>query len=221
MKKALFVAAAIAAPASVVLAQPILVDYGEAGAAPTLGGVWNTVDSALSGTALVDAAGNATGVVITFGGDGWIDAAVDQGPWPSGDSDWVDGDATADYTFNVGGDTSTVTYSGLTPGQAYRFDHVAARSLGDDRIADYLVNGSFADTTPNGDDFNSLLDGWDGGNILTWNSVLADSAGQITLTVTDVQGFGYVTASRIGLVPAPASAALLGLGGLFAGRRRR
>lgn len=219
MLKTLSVSISVLATAAV--AQPILVDFGDGAANPTFGGVWNTVDSALSGTALVDSAGAATGVVITFGGDGWIDASLDQGAWPAGDTDWVAGDSTADYTFNVGGDTSTVTYSGLNPGQAYRFDHVAARALGSDRIADYLVNGSFADTTPNGDDFASLADGWDGGNILRWDSVIADGSGQITMTVTDVRGFGYLSASRIEIVPAPASAVLLGLGGLVATRRRR
>ena len=144
---------------------------------------------------------------------------MNQGPWPAGNVDWVDGLATADYTFSTA--DATVTFIGLTPGAPYRFDHVAARSLGADRIADYLVNGAFADSTPNGDNFASLADGWDGGNILVWNSVTADSAGQITLAITDVQNFGYVNASRIQLVPEPGALSLLGLSfvGLLSVRR--
>ncbi len=199
---------------------PILVDFGEGAAAPTLGGVWNTVDFGLSGASVVDALGAPTGVTVNFGGS-WFDSGVDQGAWPAGDTGWVDGDATADYVFNTSGDTSTVTFSGLTPGEAYTLEHVSARSIGATRIADYLVQGNFADSVPNGDDFASLTDGWDGGSILVWNNVIANISGDITLTVTNVQDFGYVNATRLQMVPTPASAAMLGLGGLFAARRRR
>ena len=200
----------------------ILIDYGDADSSSTLGGVWNTVDSALSGTMLVDSSGAPSGVTISFGGDGWIDSTNNQGPWPHGDVGWVDADATVDYTFNVGGDTSTVVFSGLTPNGAYRFEHVAARELGADRIADYLVNGAFADSTPNGDDFASLADGWTGGNILVWESVAATAGGDITLTVTDVQNFGYINASRLSVVPEPSAGLLLcmALVGLASWRRQ-
>jgi hypothetical protein len=201
-------------------ANVILVDYGSAAVAPSLGGTWNVIGGTVGGP-LVDSTGAASGVSLSFGGDGWIAATVDQGPWPAGDLDWVDGDATADYTFNVGGETSTVVFSGLAPGALYRFDHVAARALGADRRADYLVNGAFADSTPNGDDFFSLQDGWTDSDILTWDSVAADGTGNIILTVTDVQNFGYITASRLELIPAPGVMAALAFAGLTGVRRRR
>ncbi len=209
------------AGASMAFGDPILVDYGSSSAgSPDLGGTWNEVTST-DGQALVDASGAATGVSISFGGDGWIVSSNDQGSWPSGDNDWVDALATNDYIFNTADDNSTATFSGLQPGQPYRFEHVAARELGPDRIADYAVNGNFADSTPNGDDFDALLDGWDPGNILLWENAIADGNGEITLSVSEVIGFGYLSASRIELVPAPASVALAGFAFGFAGRRRR
>lgn len=218
--KLVTICAAILAMAATSVAQTILVDHGTAAATPTLGGTWNSVNFAQSGASLVDTSGAPTGVTITYAGD-WLDTSVDQGPWPAGDTSWVDADATADYVFTVDG--GTVTFSGLIPGAPYNFQHVAARSLGADRIADYMVNGMFADSTPNGDDFASLGDGWNGGNILVWNSVAADPAGQITLSVTDVQSFGYVNASRLSLIPEPATASLVGISLLALGglRRRR
>ncbi len=198
----------------------ILVDYGEAAATPTFGGVWNTVDFGLTGAALVDDGGNATGVTVNFGG-AWLDTSVNQGPWPAGDVSWVAGDAIADYVFNTTGDVSTISFDGLIPGGLYRFEHVAARALGADRIADYRVNGVFADSTPNGDNFASLGDGWDGGNILVWNSAMANNAGAIVLTVDDVQNFGYVSASLIERVPEPSCFLLTGLGLVALLSRRR
>ena len=97
-----------------------------------------------------------------------------------------------------------MTFGGLTPAGRYRFEHVAARALGDDRIADYRVNGRFADSTPNGDNFASLADGWAAGHVLVWESVIADSAGTITLSVEEVRNFGYLSASMLQSVPEPA-----------------
>ena len=114
-----------------------------------------------------------------------------------------------------------MVFSGLVPGASYIFDHVVARSLGETRRADYLVNGNFGDSAHNGDDFFSLADGWNGGNIISWNNVVADDNGEITLTVTDVQEFGYIGASRLSIIPAPGAFALLGIAGVVVRRRRR
>jgi len=216
MKRA-FAALSLIAMAGMAQGEIILIDYGDAAKAPTLGGTWNTIDSGLSGIGLLDTGGAATGVTANFAGD-WLDASVDQGAWPSGNVDWVDASAVADYTFTTG--DASVTFSGLTPGAQYRFDHVAARSLGVDRAGDYMVNGAFADSSPNGNDLFSI-DAWNNGTILTWNSVTADTAGNITLTVTQVQSFAYVSASRIELVPAPGAGLALAIGGLATTRRRR
>ncbi len=102
-------------------------------------------------------------------------------------------------------------------------DPLAVRELGPGRIADYTTNGNFADSVPNGDDFDHLTDGWDPGNYLTWNSVTADSSGQITLVVSEVIGFGYISGTRIrsNAIPEPGSLVLIGFLGVCCLTRKR
>ncbi len=211
MKWKTTLAASIILSASPAWGAVILVDYSDRAANPSLGAVWNTVDLGDPGSALVDSMGAPSGVTIHFAGDPWRESASDQGNWPAGDVGWVDGSVTADNIFNQTGNTSTVTFSGLPPDAIYRIEHLAARAIGF-RIADYLVNGSYADSTPNGDDFDARLDGWVGGNILTWNAVAVRPSGEIVLTVTDVQDFGYLNASRLERISEPATTMMLILG---------
>jgi hypothetical protein len=80
--------------------------------------------------------------------------------------------------------------------------------------AGYLINGAytvlaFNNTSPGGGSVSVPVNA---GDIIGFRCFSADGAlGRITLTVTNFSG----------PIPAPASLALLGLGGLVAGRRRR
>lgn len=119
----------------------VLLDYGNDGPAPTLGGTWNTFAS-LSGGGLLDTGGNNTGLNISFG-SGIETLGGDQGAWSFGDKDWVDGDATRDgFSTRSGTADTTVTISGFQVGSVWRFDHVSVRDRSaSSRVADYTVNG--------------------------------------------------------------------------------
>jgi hypothetical protein len=201
-------------------AATMLVDFTDAGSSTaTLGGTWNPVGlgGAAAGT-LQDSGGNALGAVsigVSFYDNVNANAAVGGTPW-DGNNDWVDA-AAVGKTVSVWaaaiGNTGTVTISGLKPGANYQLDYVAARSTDNGagppplgRTADYAANGLFADSSPDGDDFNAKGDGWIGGSILTWNSVPAGAAGEIVVSATN-QGVSpapggdgnglYATAMRI------------------------
>lgn len=213
----------VALPAQPASADMVLIDFSDLAAAPTLGGTWNQVpDLTSSGLALLNTAGGATGWTLSLSLTGGTQFEFDQGPWANGDVDWIDGDAATDV-FGFDG-ASTVTFNGLVPNGTYRFDHLAARNFS--ATADYIIGGSFGDSTPSGDDFDSQIDGFTNGSFITWNTVTADGSGQLVLDITDLNTFGYLSASRLtgptAAVPEPSTAVLLSiaLAGMFAVRRR-
>lgn len=59
----------------------VLVDFGIAGAAPTIGGAWNAVTTA--GGPLLDVSGGSSGVNAAFA-SACLDTSVNQGDWPGG-----------------------------------------------------------------------------------------------------------------------------------------
>jgi len=203
------------------LAAVVLVDFTDTpNSAATLGGTWNAVGTggAPVGT-LRDSAGN-TVAGLSISPDAFFVSNNDNTPvsaaWTPSNG-WVDGAAVANSISGwagTAGVTGTVTISGLTPGANYQVDYVAARSTDNSggsppyrgRTGDYQVNGVFADSSPDGDDFNAKEDGFLGGNFLTWNSATADAGGQIGVVATN-QGVNpapggsgnglYATALRI------------------------
>nr|WP_309692226.1 PEP-CTERM sorting domain-containing protein [Armatimonas sp.] len=228
----------LAALPQAALAQTFLVDHGnQSGTTPTFGGTWNTIAGAGSmpttGVALplVDSTGASGAVTLTYSGTfGSFSAAQASWSFADGHGGWVAQNATTDLFGSGVGATTSITFGGLVPGQEYKLDHVAARSgSGSNRVSDYTVFGAFADTSPNGDNFNGNTDGFVGGSILTWNSVMANGSGQITLTGTPTSGsnFSYYTATQLTVVnssaPEPGTLALLALGivgGVVARRRK-
>lgn len=207
-------------------AQVFLIDHGgQSIHTPTLGGTWNTPSSPTYNPelgvpyALRDATGAASAVTLTYSA-GFEPFPLSLPGWSFGDKEWVAGAATEDFAISEAGVKTSITFGGLTPNQSYRLDHLAAgigSSSDTNRVADYTIFGNFADSTPNGDDFHATRDGFFGGNILTWDDVAANSAGQIVLEATPVNQsqFGYFTATRLttkNAVPEPGTLALLALG---------
>jgi hypothetical protein len=193
--------------------QIILVDFDNTATNPSQGGTWNTIPTPTGSTALFSSSGAATGVAISFSG-GWSDGVTDQGSWPAGNVSWVDALATNDFFLFTGisATSQTITFSNLTPGVNYRVDWVSARSSSPfSAVGDYSIFGNFANSTPNGDDFNSIINGWTNGSILRWDSVTPNGSNQIVLTASIPAGFqfAYTNAVRLEAIAVPEPSTLL------------
>jgi len=116
-------------------------------------------------------------------------------------------DGTADYTAGfAGGGYSSQTNGWYGAGPAY-----AANGIGFGIIGPAALSASFGSNSGGGSIPNTLL-GVPGTSMSTQWSFGLTGGDQIGVTST------FITSS---IIPAPASAALLGLGGLLASRRRR
>ncbi len=203
----------------------VLFDFNSVGATPTLGGTWNVIAAPSDVTSgIKNHDGTDSSVTLDFGGS-WQDSTTNQNisGWNSGnDLDWVDADAVRDYFWD-GGDVS-LTFGGLTVGQAYNVEIVAARETTGSRVGTYTLNGVATTTDVSSTDYDANATGWSSDPpILRWLNVTPDANGDFLLQLTPDSGDTvWLNAARIEVVPEPAGLALLGVGSLLMlGRGRR
>lgn len=208
-------------------AQIILLDFNTTQTpAPTIGGTWNSLASPSTLNTVVDSENNTlSGVTVDFSNAG--DSGISMGSRGS-DISFADLGAYGDYFFFGSAVTGTVTISGLDDNFTYQVDLVSAQSTtSSPRIADFSINGSFGDSTPNGDNFDGNLDGWIDGDSIMWSSVslsnVSGGTGDIVLTVSVPSGnTGMINALRVTTIPEPSTIAFAGLACvLLLGLRRR
>ena len=200
-------------------ANTILVNFGAASSAVggngslDVGGTWNSIVTPNNDLAAGSVVNSASAVVagVSINTSNFRSAALaNTGSW-AGSTPWVDLDAATNTWYYGGTDATpaTIIISGLTDLE-YKLDFLAIRSStpASERSADYDVNGSFGDSTPDGDNFNANIDGWNGGNVLGWSSI-TPAGGTISITITKIDGanYGYATALRLTAIPTPSAAA--------------
>ena len=242
MNSNIAIVAAIAAAAGAAGAQTLLIDFGTdntfRGASVTSpdvnGNHWNSLDSLIFNTNLVDTGGNGTGINLGFSALGGTDSfngpLTDGGGFgdPSlpglgaGLGDLAIGEAAFDYFV----DTSFDIFN-LDPSKQVELTFYSARKFAPNATTEYSI---FSDNSPGATLLaTATLNVQDPGspwlsNLDSVASVTVTPGGGGTLTI-DVAGFGggsgYINALSIRVIPTPASAALLGLGGLAFARRRR
>lgn len=179
---------------------------------------------------LVDMNGAGTGITLTVTDSFWPGSNTGGTATPSGDAAGIPASATADNLFgsmiSFGGflePTGGITFGGLDASGATRYNFLCFGSrmnVTDNRETVYSLEGANAGmaalNTANNTSNVALIDG-----------IRANANGEITLSVTaganntSANQFWYLGYVQITVVPAPSTAALLGLGGLVATRRRR
>ena len=120
--------------------------------------------------------------------------------------------ATQDYVFTQS--TMSFTIGNLDENLLYSITLFGARATGSDRITEYEIGGSAQTLNTSTNTTTTIV----------FSGLAADANGQIILDVSVVSGgFAYLNALSIESRPVPApgaAAALIGLGGLAARRRR-
>ena len=206
------------------------IDFASKASAPV--GNWNTVSSENTPVTLTEwNTGVASSAQIV--GAGW-DAGYNGGSiWKGGTVDWVDNNAASDLFYWGGGteDEFQFTLSGLDPQKLYQVEIVSSENA-NNVVSMITVGGIYADNNYQGGATETELQNWRGddayNNIdwLIWDAVVPDAGGSLLLIANTQSGAGYadINAMRIfevGVVPEPASIALLGLAGvIIAGYRR-
>ncbi len=175
--------------------------------------------------------GNFTGMTIAI-----VDPFFDTGEpsslgteFPAGDAAQFGAAATDDYYFGhttpfAGADANplgVIEFQNLDANGIYTFTIFAARTgVNDIRDAQYdLAGGNNASGVLNASNNDS--------QVLVLAGLIADGSGTISLSVSpgpnndNTNGFFYLGAIRVDVVPSPSSATLLGTAALFMCRRRR
>lgn len=236
------IAAAIGSVAGAASGQLILIDLGtdatfrgfSVPGTDANGNSWNSLDSFVFNTNLVDATGAGTGINLGFsrleGTDSFNGPLTDASGFgdPSlpglgaGLGALAVGEAAVDYFVNPRFDLFN-----LDPSLQYEVTLYGGRKFGDGNTSNYAI---LSDNSGSAATLASLdLDHANAGNfIANTDSVVSaivtpGGGGTLTIDVTGGAdgGAGYLNALSIRVIPAPASAALLGLGGLAIVRRRR
>lgn len=231
--------AIVASAATTASAQTILIDLGTdntfRGASVTSpdanGNSWNSLDSFIFNTNLVDTDGNGTGVNLGFsrldGTDSFNGPLTDANgfgdpslPVSPALGDLAVGEAVFDYFVNPRFDIFN-----LDANAQYEVTLYGGRKFGDGDTSNYLI---LSDNSMSPVELASLdlahADPFFIANTENVVSAIVTPGGGGTLTI-DVSGgadggSGYLNALSIRRIPAPGSAALLGLAGLVAVRRR-
>jgi hypothetical protein len=170
----------------------ILVDLNDAGTDP--GATWNTIAAPTGTTALKDTSGSfASGISLSFVNESTVDPSNENnifqdsgtGSQAGAFSSTAFSAAAEDYFWGNNAATGTIVLSNVADG-SYKIELVSSRSTGifanPSRLADFTVNGAFADSLHNGNDFDSHRDGFDNGSLLVWNNVEI-TEGVITIQV--------------------------------------
>ncbi len=236
------IAVAIGSLAGAASGQLILIDFGtdatfrgfSVPGPDTNGNSWNSLDSFVFNTNLVDSTGAGTGVNLGFsrldGTDSFNGPLTDGSGFgdPSlpglgaGLGELAVGEAAVDYFVNPRFDIFN-----LDPSLQYEVTLYGGRKFGDGNTSNYAI---LSDNSGSATTLASLdLDHANAGNfIANTDSVVSaivtpGGGGTLTIDVTGGAdgGAGYLNALSIRVIPAPGSAALLGLGGLAIARRRR
>lgn len=231
MKKLTSIIAISASLSAISASGQILIDFNDSRG--SLSGTDEFTIASVANTTL-----GSTGISLTFSGD-FTDSGSGtdhSGAFAGGDFD----EAAEDYFFvrdpslGLNGALGTLEISGLTAG-SYLIEVVSSvnsstSNLDSTRIADIMVNGSFADSGPStgnlGDDFNAVTDGNLEGTSLVWAAV-APTAGTITLTMqtpaggfgssSDINATGFLNSVRITAIPEPSTWVMLGGLAIFLG----
>lgn len=204
--------AVILFPLAVMAQEWIQIDLNEVGSSAG-GGTWNVVNTPTNVVGFLKDTNNVTTTATLEISEGWQDStyATAKGAYAS----TVFGNSAEDYFFlrskENGVTNGTFTVSGLSNGVPYVVQ-LASSIVGSSfsRKADFRVNGDFADSSPNGNNFDSDLDGFVGGNIMTWFPVYPVD-GQFIISVVrkdaNPEATATLNAIRIGpaggIMPAP------------------
>jgi hypothetical protein len=162
MKTLTIVSVVFLLPLASMAQEWIQIDLNEPGPAAG-GGVWNVIPEPTSDVGyLVNSNGVATTATLAISA-GWQDSTFTTAKGAYGKT--VFGNAAEDYFFirsaQNGYTNGTLTVSGLSNGVPYAVQ--LASSMADStesRIADFRVNGVFGSSFPDGQNFNSYLDGY-------------------------------------------------------------